>query len=255
MSAAYLQALHADEAPLSNASHTVNGASAAAQSSGQAASSSSQQSSYGSPFSQALQQQPQQRKSSTNGDAMAPQAQANGSAGNVDVDSEDAFPSLASAPMVSGKGKGKQTVPSNLSWGQHIHQQQQTSGANGNYAPAEQQQSSRPKDTLVLPTSSIQLASPLSATRAGSGGGRRDEGPITSIGEASALIMRLNPQVQIDASTSKATTTFLLVGPTEASVAKAKNDLMSRISRRTSLTVDVPISVRAHVIGSKGELI
>lgn len=84
------------------------------------------------------------------------------------------------------------------------------------------------------------------------------------------LLMREYPGVSVEASTSKGLTTFLIKykpPPTNAAgakrghalaapeevVQKVKRDLLLKITPRTTEDVSVPASVRAFIIGSKGE--
>ncbi|WFC95639.1 hypothetical protein MBRA1_002291 [Malassezia brasiliensis] len=74
----------------------------------------------------------------------------------------------------------------------------------------------------------------------------------------SALLQRVQaacPDLQIEASTTRKThvTTFILKGPSDARVQAAKKALSAQCARRVSLTVLVPASLRAYVIGAGGK--
>lgn len=74
----------------------------------------------------------------------------------------------------------------------------------------------------------------------------------------STLLQRVQaacPDVQIEASTTRKThvTTFILKGPSDARVQEAKKALSAQCARRVSLTVLVPASLRAYVIGAGGK--
>ncbi|WFD36540.1 hypothetical protein MCUN1_003423 [Malassezia cuniculi] len=63
-----------------------------------------------------------------------------------------------------------------------------------------------------------------------------------------------NPGVTVEASTTRRTgsTVFIIKGPYENAVEAARRELAVQLARRVELSVQVPASLRAHVIGSGG---
>lgn len=68
-------------------------------------------------------------------------------------------------------------------------------------------------------------------------------------------VRRKCPGVSIEASTTRRTgsTTFIIKGASDAAVQQAKKELSVALARRVSLSVMVPRSLRAHVIGTQGK--
>lgn len=67
------------------------------------------------------------------------------------------------------------------------------------------------------------------------------------------LLMKKYAGVSVEASTSRAITTFIIKGKAEEDVAKAKRELLSRLSKKVTIEVQVPAGMRAFIIGAKGE--
>lgn len=179
----------------------------------------------------------QASSNSASGVNAAPRA--NGTSRNVDLESESAFPSLGASagpsPTWSGSGKGKSSANTGANWnGSHLTSQ---SNASSPASATSYAATSRPvnaqlamSDNLVLPSSSIQLATPAQAQNTPRK--RGEDPPPTTLGEAIAQVRKVVASVQIQASTSKATTTFLLRGPDEESITKAKLELTSRVVKK-----------------------
>lgn len=164
----------------------------------------------------------------------------------MDLESEAAFPSLGGS--VTGKGKkamnGSSThAAASPLWGNASSKsplldsrpETPTSAAAARYF----------RDTLTLDSAAISLALPSAAKPARRG----EEAQPTSLGDAAALIMKLNPTVRVDASTAKASSTFLFVGPNEESVRKARNDLLARIVKKVSFRDSFSTSLTLLLIG------
>jgi hypothetical protein len=169
------------------------------------------------------------------------QAEARASTRQPDLESESAFPTLGG----SGLGKGKKAAQNGaLStghsplWGNGKSPLLETPASRPDTpASAVSSQGNAPtpraqyRDTLTLDSSSIQLAPPSTKPVR-----RGEEAQPTSLGDAAALIMKLNPNVRVDASTAKSSSTFLFVGPNEDAVRKARNDLLARIVKKVCLS-------------------
>ena len=84
---------------------------------------------------------------------------------------------------------------------------------------------------------------------------RLSEEQLTRLSQLLQRVQQRCPRVKIEASTTRKTnvTTFILKGPNEASVQAAKKELTALFARRVSLTVLVPASLRAYVIGAGGK--
>jgi len=235
MSAAYLEALHADQEPANAGVESAGGSSNVA--SGSIA------------------------QAAAGGGATKKRA------ANIDFDSESAFPSLGAASsattsagsswsIAAGKGKGKKPATAANGWngstGSHLQPPSTAASDADGSRPATPAftAASRPaqiKDTLVLSASSIQLGTSAQAPR------RRGEEPVpTSLGEAVGQTMRAVSGVKIDATTSKSQTTFLFRGASQDLLDKARQDLLGRIARKITVTVEIPSSSRAIIIGTKG---
>jgi hypothetical protein len=187
-----------------------------------------------------------------------------------DLESESAFPTLGA--NASGKGKkamnGLSVQPAvSPLWGASkspLLDRPDTPASAASSAHSGSRSAAMYRDTLTLDARSIQLGNPLAPKPVKRG----DEPEPTSLGDAAALIMKLNPAVKVDASTAKASSTFLFVGPNEDVVRKARNDLLARIVKKAGLLLriirlltfsqvtlvyEVPTSVKGHIIGTKGE--
>ncbi|KEI39517.1 uncharacterized protein L969DRAFT_49218, partial [Mixia osmundae IAM 14324] len=73
-----------------------------------------------------------------------------------------------------------------------------------------------------------------------------------TLGAAIKSVMDMVPGVAIEASTSRTSTTFLFRGKSEGSIEKARKLLLSRISRKISISLPIPSSTRSVIIGAKG---
>ncbi|WFD32189.1 hypothetical protein MSPP1_003232, partial [Malassezia sp. CBS 17886] len=78
------------------------------------------------------------------------------------------------------------------------------------------------------------------------------------LAKLSSVLQRVQQRcrnVTIEASTTRRTgsTTFIIKGPSDAGVQTAKRELSVQLARRVSLSVSVPASLRAYVIGSGGK--
>lgn len=77
----------------------------------------------------------------------------------------------------------------------------------------------------------------------------------TTLGEVMTLLKKRHPTVQIDASTSKNLTTFLIrsKGPdAQPAVEQVKRELLGRLAKKVNIDVLIPAGLRALIIGSKG---
>jgi hypothetical protein len=194
----------------------------------------------------------------------------------VDVSDESAFPSLG--------------APVSRNGGQHQHQHQWGAAAlrakqastlsadGGNATLSSLSRASTPSQdaaagssttaalnfystTVQLPNSAIHIAPPA---RTNVAGGPRNQGYFsnerreapTTLGGVAKEVMRKHDGVQIDASSNRTLTTVILKarGPdAEARVERARTELLAWLEKKVSESVEVPKSLRALIIGSKGE--
>ncbi|GAA5877249.1 hypothetical protein JCM3774_000129 [Rhodotorula dairenensis] len=202
---------------------------------------------------------------------------ANGTARDVDVSDESAFPSLG-APVNPAAAAGAAAAAQPLQqqqWGaaalraKHQQQRQQqhanvSADASRASTPTSQQQPDAQtgfySTTVQLPNSAIHIAPP---TRTNAAGGPRNQAyfsnerrdPPTSLGGVAKEVMRKHPDVHIDASSNRSVTTVILKarGPhAQHHVDRARTELLAWLEKKITLAVDVPKSLRALIIGSKG---
>lgn len=198
----------------------------------------------------------------------------------VDVSDESAFPSLG-AP-VSRNGGQHQQQQQQHQWGAaalRAKQQASTLSADSGNATLSSSRASTPSQdaasgsataaaalnfystTVQLPNSAIHIAPPA---RTNAAGGPRNQGYFsnerreapTTLGGVAKEVMRKHPGVQIDASSNRTLTTVILKarGPdAEARVERARTELLAWLEKKVSESVEVPKSLRALIIGSKGE--
>ncbi|GJN91319.1 hypothetical protein Rhopal_004339-T1 [Rhodotorula paludigena] len=195
---------------------------------------------------------------------------------NVDVSDESAFPSLG-APVAAVNGKGAAKSLWGASGGaaaalrvkQAQQQQQQPAAtAGGAASPAAASSLSRSSTpapaaaagdvvtaTFQLPTSAIHISAPAHAQRGPRGfSNERREAP-TTLGEVLKEVMRKHDGVQIDASSSSKTTTFIVKARgarAEDRIDKARAELVGWLEKKVTDSLDVPKDLRALIIGSKG---
>lgn len=197
----------------------------------------------------------------------------------VDVSDESAFPSLG-APVSRNNGHQQQQQQQ---WGAAALRAKQAStlSADGGNATLSSSRASTPSQdaaagssstaaaaalnfystTVQLPNSAIHIAPPA---RTNAAGGPRNQGYFsnerreapTTLGGVAKEVMRKHDGVQIDASSNRTLTTVILKarGPdAEARVERARTELLAWLEKKVSESVEVPKSLRALIIGSKGE--
>jgi hypothetical protein len=182
----------------------------------------------------------------------------------INISDESSFPSLSSG---GGVKKAGPTWGAGGTAAQRIKQQQPSPArapapTNGNgvarAAPGADATRASPSGvrtaTVQLPTADIHVQSPSSSGPRGPrpAGASREVEP-TTLGEVMKLLMKKYAGVSVEASTSRAITTFIIKGKAEEDVAKAKRELLSRLSKKVTIEVQVPAGMRAFIIGAKGE--
>jgi hypothetical protein len=200
----------------------------------------------------------------------------------VDVNNEEAFPSLGGAPPVkqvsggwggglSSKVKTAVTPSAQSSFNGTPPTPVTTSGGGGGDSASL---------NFSIPTSSIHITSPSS----GGGGGRNNgglfsndprlkSGPPTTLGEVlkhlTTLPHNLQKSVEIQASSSSKLTTFIIKASinkkvssssktsstAQEEVERVKNELLGWLEKKVKEEVKVPKSLRAVIIGAKGTFI
>jgi hypothetical protein len=137
---------------------------------------------------------------------------------SLDLASDAAFPALAASPRPGPKAAG--------AWGAALKLAPAAPSPPPVLAPLA-------TESLVLPSSAIALAAASSPQQQHQRQHqRRGEPEPTTLGEAIGQTVRAVPAVQIEASTSKGSTTFLFKAKTEDLIARAKKDLLNRIARK-----------------------
>ncbi|KAK4054162.1 hypothetical protein OIV83_001188 [Microbotryomycetes sp. JL201] len=190
----------------------------------------------------------------------------------LNVQDEDAFPSLGSATQ------GSKAVGGSSLWGaagSNAAQRLRSSAAVGTpVVPAvgsrpdtpssDQAYAARPAvatDSFQLATADIHIQAP-----GGQQNGQRQRGTFsnerqqepTTLAEVLKLLMKRNPNVTVEASSSKNLTTFIIkskIANGDAEIAKVKRDLMARLAKKVSTTVDVPAALRGVIVGAKGRML
>lgn len=160
----------------------------------------------------------------------------------LDLDSEDAFPSLGapSAPASSSVS----------GWGAAARSRVSVAAS---APPAAVTQPSLYTESLVLPTASINVTAPPPTTGPRGGYSNRESEPTTLGGVLSQLMTRYNGvKVESSTSTAKGTTTLLIKAQRQQDLERVKRDLLGRIVKKVNETLRVPASTRAFIIGSKG---
>ncbi|GAA5992281.1 hypothetical protein JCM10908_000405 [Rhodotorula pacifica] len=188
---------------------------------------------------------------------------------DVDVSDESAFPSLGQ-PVSTNRNGAQQ-------WGAAALRAKQQNASTAD-AAASSRASTPSQDaataaaaggnpaasfystTVQLPNSAIHIAPP---SRTNAAGGPRSQGFFsnerreapTTLGGVVKEVMRKHDGVQIDASSNRTVTTVILKarGPkAESRVERARTELLAWLEKKVNESVDVPKSLRALIIGSKG---
>lgn len=116
-------------------------------------------------------------------------------------------------------------------------------------------------ERVDFPTSEIQVQALASSSFLDGLGRNRNssrEPEPKTLGEVMKLLMKRHA-VKIEASTSRNVTTFIIKGISapgkvlEDEVATAKRELISRLSKKISVKVLVPASIRGSIVGPKGK--
>ncbi|BGP17131.1 hypothetical protein JCM10213_005247 [Rhodosporidiobolus nylandii] len=176
---------------------------------------------------------------------------------SVDVSDESAFPSLG-GPAANGQ------APKSL-WGgggaAALRVKQQTTAAGTSPALSRSSTPASGADspqvhtvTFQLPTSAIHISAPPPQRGPRGFSNERRDDPKT-LGEVLKEVMRRHEGVQVEASSSSKLTTFILRARganAESKVEKTKVELLAWLEKRVSEVVEVPASLRAVIIGSKG---
>ncbi|PWN90372.1 hypothetical protein FA10DRAFT_266856 [Acaromyces ingoldii] len=213
------------------------------------------------------QQQQQQQQGSSAGPTSDPFPSLGGDPFPAPVSSGDPFPAtIGSSAAVAPKAKV-------------------SSGVNGSSQPDFSSQSAFPSLGASVPAAKGQWSKKLSEGASNGAAGRAAAAPgsasnwsgsapviqraihqeVFSLPASDELQSRLSQimgrvqtkhrSVKIEASTTRktATTTFVVKGPNEAAVKSARKELTVGLARNVSLTVMIPSSLRAFVIGAKGK--
>ncbi|KAM0748974.1 hypothetical protein T439DRAFT_58756 [Meredithblackwellia eburnea MCA 4105] len=108
---------------------------------------------------------------------------------------------------------------------------------------------------IQLATSDIHINVPAPGAPRPRGTFSNREPEPTTLGEVLKLINKRHPQAQVEASTSKNITTFLIraKGPNaQGEVQAVQRELLSKLTKKVSEDVLIPAGLRALIIGAKG---
>ncbi|KAK4054370.1 hypothetical protein OIO90_003603 [Microbotryomycetes sp. JL221] len=187
----------------------------------------------------------------------------------LNVEDEDMFPSLGASTQGSKVGGGLWGAPGSNA-AQRLRSSNNTGSADSRPdTPSSDQAAYVPRSTVAtdsfqLPTSEIHIQAPA----VGSNGAARNRNTFsndrqtepTTLSEVLKLLMKRNPNVTVEASTSRQLTTFIIKSKGnsangEAEVAKVKRDLVARLAKKVTTTVEVPAALRGIIVGAKGRML
>ncbi|MCO5598726.1 hypothetical protein L7F22_052824 [Adiantum nelumboides] len=153
-----------------------------------------------------------------NGHSVSSTTRTTSTAQQPDFDSQSSFPSLgASAPSAKGQWAQKPAaVGSASNWSANAPVIQRTYH----------------QESLSIPSS---------------------EETSAKLGQIIQRVQNKHKDVKVQASTTRKLTTFVVKGTNEASVRAAKRELTVGLARNVSLSLTIPASLRAFVIGQKGK--
>ena len=173
----------------------------------------------------------------------------------INISDESAFPSLGgAAPKAAGSLWG--------AGGSAAQRIKQTPVANGSPTPRSLTPSAEAKpqvytEVVQLPTADIHVQALASSAFLDNLGRNRSREPEPrTLGEVMKLLMKKHPAVRVEASTSRNVTTFILKATTadgEEEVMAVKRELLGRLAKKVTVDVMVPASLRAFIIGAKGD--
>ena len=171
----------------------------------------------------------------------------------INISDESAFPSLGgAAPKATGSLWGAGGTAA-----QRIKQTPQPNGHSSTPRASTPNADQKPavySEVVQLPTADIHVQA-LASSSADRNRASREPEPRT-LGEVMKLLMKKHPAVRVEASTSRNVTTFILKATTadgEDQVLAVKRELLGRLAKKVTVDVMVPASLRAFIIGAKGQ--